>query len=78
MRWSDGPGQNKRGSRPGLSPGPATGRHGLANNRMVRIPRPSNDNQQAAERRLLPRLIIHSLIVLTLLALALSRAFDLF
>ena len=69
MRWGDKPTQNKDGARQGVLTTPVPGRLGLPYNRMVRIPRPANDNRQAADRRLPSRLIIHSLIVLTLLAL---------
>ncbi len=78
MRWGDRPTRIKDGSRQGVLARPAPGRLGPPHDRMVRIPRPANDNRQAADRRLPPRLLIQSLIVLTLLALALSRALDLF
>jgi hypothetical protein len=58
-------------------PSTSLSRHGPLLARMTRLPHAANDNLAPDNGRLIPRLIIHSLIVLTLIVLAGSKLLEL-
>jgi len=78
MGWDDrspvkGKGRRRRTPAP-LIP---LSRQGPLFARMIGLPRAANDNQAPDNAHLIPRLIIHSMIVLTLIVLASSKLLEL-
>ncbi len=76
MRWNSRTSQNGGNIGQSQYSLARSGRNGSLFGRMVRVSRPANDNRPLDDGRVVWRLVVHSIIVVTLLALAASRLFD--